>query len=311
MYSLSHIGGEGAGNELYNLSLAERGMGVMRMNQTAEQDQKEAPDQIMWEQISAYLEDMEARGCTPESIKSYRRNLTLFFRFLPPDKRMDRRSVASWRDAMLEQGYMPRTVNNRISSANGFLEYLGLREYQLPEQIRPPDGDVQPELTRNEYLRLLSAARALGKERVYFLVKVFAVTGISLHHLPNLTTEAVREGRIVLKDGRTRQIVPIPTCLRQELLDYLRRADIRVGPVFVTRSGAVLNRTSVTGSIQQLARDARVPPEKCNPRCLRKLCQATREGVEQSVSLLVEQTLDRLLEQEQLTIGWEEVNGHG
>ena len=66
----------------------------------------------------------------------------------------------------------------------------------------------------------------------------------------------------------------------------------------------------MTACIQQLSRDARVAPEKCTPRCLRKLCQATREGVEQSVSLLVEQALDRLLEQEQLTIGWEEVNGH-
>ena len=145
-------------------------MGGMHMNQTAEQLQGEKPDRITWEQIGAYLEDMEARGCTPESIKSYRRNLTIFFRFLPPDKRLDRRSVANWRDTMLEHGYMPRTVNNRISSANGFLGYLGLREYQLPEQIRPPDGDVQPELTRNEYLRLLSAARALGTERVYFVV---------------------------------------------------------------------------------------------------------------------------------------------
>ena len=262
------------------------------------------------EEVNAYLKQLTEQGRTAETIKTYRHNLLRFLRWLPKDRQIDRDTLARWRDDLLEHGYQPRTINLRLSAVNSFLGFLSLREYQLPVQLKPIDG-IQPELTRQEYLRLLSAARTLGKERVYFLVKVFAVTGISLHHLPDLTAEAVREGRIVLKDGRTRRIVPIPPCLRQELLDYLRRADILAGPVFVTRSGMILNRTAVTGSIQQLARDARVPPEKCNPRCLRKLCQTTREGVEQSVSLLVEQTLDRLLEQEQLTIGWEEVNGHG
>ena len=309
MYSLSHIGGEGAGNELYSLSPTEEGTEVIHMIQTAERQQGEKPDRITWEQIGDYLVDMEARGCTSESIKSYRRNLTIFFRFLPPDKRLDRRSVANWRDAMLEHGYMPRTVNNRVSSANGLLGYLGLREYQLPMQLKPMDS-VQPELTRNEYLRLLSAARALGKERTYLLIKVFAVVGISLQELPELTVEAVEDGRVVLAAGQGRKVFHIPDCLKDELLAYIRREGPHTGPVFVTRSGRRLERTNVTACIQQLSRDARVPPEKCNPRCLRKLCQATRENVQQNISLLVEQTLERLLEQEQLTIGWEEVNGH-
>ena len=61
----------------------------------------------------------------------------------------------------------------------------------------------------------------------------------------------------------------------------------------------------MTAAIQGLAHDARVVPEKCNPRCLRKLYQSTMAGIEASVRLLVEQTHDRLLEQEQLTVGWE------
>ena len=34
--------------------------------------------------------------------------------------------------------------------------------------------------------------------------------------------------------------------------------------------------------------------------------QATREGIERNVALLVEQAQERLLEEEQLTVGWEE-----
>ncbi len=265
---------------------------------------------LAWEQAEAYLEALRGRGRTPETIKTYRRNLLMLFRALPEDGRLDHTALARWRDAMLEQGYTPRTINVRLAAANGFLGYLGLRGYQLPVQLKPAKDDIQPELTRNEYLRLLSAARALGKERTYFMVKTFAVLGLTLHDLPNLTVEAVETGTLVTDANHSHQIIRIPECLRAEMRGYLQRVGIRSGQVFCTRSGRPISRTAVTTCIQQLSRDARVAPEKCNPRCLRKLCQATREGVRQSVSLLVEQTIDRLLEQEQLAIGWNEEGDH-
>lgn len=257
---------------------------------------------ISMAQVNGFLESMALRGCSPQTVKSYRRNLTLFFRDLPPGKTVEAGTLAGWRDSLLREGYMPRTVNNRISSVNSFLGYLGLREYQDPEQLKLPEDEVQPELTRNEYLRLLSAARALGKERTYFIVKAFTVLGLPVQELPRLTAEAVEEGRVSCP-GR---LILIPPSLRDELTGYIRREGIRSGPVFVTKNGRPLNRTAVTAYIQQLAADARVPPEKCNPRCLRKLHLATRESVEQSVSMLVDQALDRLLEQEQALIGWED-----
>lgn len=266
---------------------------------------------LRWEQVDAYLNDLQTRGRTPETIRTYRRNLLLLFEALPKSGRLDHRTLIRWRDAMLKQGYTPRTVNVRLASANGFLDYLGLRDYQLPMQLKPTEDDIQPELTRNEYLRLLSVARTLDKGRTYFMVKVFAILGLTVHDLPKLTAEAVEKGVFTTSANRSRQIIHIPNCLQAELLGYLQREGIRSGPVFCTRNGKPICRAAVTACIQQLSRDARVAPEKCNPRCLRKLCQSTRAGVQQSISLLVEQALDRMLEQEQITIGWEEVNGHG
>lgn len=288
------------------------------MIQTAEQHiQREPPGahgpgkyRLSREQIDGYLKSMETRGCTPETIKTYRRNLSSFYQALPADKTLCRESVANWRDEMLACGYMPRTVNQRLTSANGLLDYLGLREFQIPSQLRLETDDMQPELTRSEYLRMLSAARALDKERTYLLVKVFALTGLTIHELPKLTVAEVAAGHIVLMANRTKQIIYLPDCLKKELTEYACREHIRSGPVFVTRSGRCINRTGVTACIQQLAQDARVAPEKCNPRCLRKLYQSTRDGIRQNVDFLVDQAHERLLEQEQLTIGWGEVNGH-
>ena len=174
---------------------------------------------ISMAQVNGFLESMALRGCSPETVKSYRRNLTLFFRDLPPGKTVEAGTLAGWRDSLLREGYMPRTVNNRISSVNSFLGYLGLREYQDPEQLKLPEDEVQPELTRNEYLRLLSAARALGKERTYFIVKAFTVLGLPVQELPRLTAEAVDEGRVSCP-GR---LILIPPSLRDELTGYIRR----------------------------------------------------------------------------------------
>ena len=60
------------------------------------------------------------------------------------------------------------------------------------------------------------------------------------------------------------------------------------------------------GRIDTYPQAAQVPEEKGSPRCLRKLYQVTREGLERHVALLVEQAQDRLLEEENLSTGWEE-----
>ena len=49
--------------------------------------------------------------------------------------------------------------------------------------------------------------------------------------------------------------------------------------------------------------------EKCNPRCLRKLYQATQAEIDRSVRLLAEQAWDRMMEDEQLTVGWDAEKG--
>ena len=262
---------------------------------------------VTCQQIADYLANLQTWGYVSGSIKKYSRDLTLFYNYLPDGKEITRTTLARWRAELLARGYAPRTVNAAISEVNSFLAWLGRREYQLPRQLEITN-DVQPELTRTEYLLLLSTARALGKVRTYLLVKTFAATGIAVQELPRLTVEAVWDNQLTMTSKGLRQILHLPASLRDELTRYIHRTGLISGPVFVTRRGKRPSRTAVTAAIQSLAQDACVPPEKCNPRCLRKLYQSTMAGIEASVQLLVEQTHERLLEQEQLTVGWEEVN---
>lgn len=290
-----------------NIRAAPPPLGTLCPESPAQALPEEPGVPVTRQQITDYLANLQARGCVEGSVRKYSRDLALFYDFLPDGKEITRTTLAKWRAELLARGYAPRTVNAAISAVNSFLAWLGRREYQLSRQLEITD-DAQPELTRAEYLRLLSTARALGKVRTYLLVKTFAATGIMVQELPQLTVEAVRDNRLIVTSSGLRQILHIPASLRDDLTRYIHRMGLVSGPVFVTRNGRRVSRTAITGAIQGLAQDARVPPEKCNPRCLRKLYQSTMAGIEASVHLLVEQTHDRLLEQEQLTVGWEEVN---
>lgn len=275
--------------------------------ETALQDRTAAPAEltVTWEEVCRYLDSLAARGRRRETIQVYRPKLEAFYHFLPEDKRVAADTLEFWRAALLREGYSPGTANTHVSAANGLLAYLGRRDLQLIGQL-DTEGEIQPELSRTEYLRLLATARNLGRERTYLMVKVFALTGIRVSELNRVTVRAVEEGRVLTAcDGRA-QYVLIPACLRKELTVYLRRVGITAGPVFVTRSGRPMRRTQVSGEIRTLCRDARVDGDKSNPRCLRRLYQVTQERIRDSVQILAEQAHERMLEEEQLTVGWEQ-----
>lgn len=256
------------------------------------------------EQIEGYLDYLTAKGRVKGTIEGYRRGMKRLYRTLPEgDKVIHPGTLRRWREQLTEEGYSATAVNQFIVAANGYLDYVQARELQVTDKLKVPKED-RPELTRREYLRLLSTAKALGRERVYLLVKVFGNSDLPVHALEHLTVEAAQAGMLSIEYSCSREIVRFPESICRELLDYAGRQGIRSGPIFLTREGTPMSRSNVTIGIRQLCLAAGVPEEKGNPRCLRKLYQATREGIERSIALLVEQAQERLLEEEQLAVGW-------
>ena len=253
--------------------------------------------------LEAYLDDLARKGRVTGTLSAYRQNLYALYSDLSADKIVRPGTLNQWQQKLLEKGYSPRTVNVRLSVANGLMAFLGRRDLQSMGTLEV--DDVQPELTRTEYLRLLTTARALDKERLYLLVKLFGCTGLPLQELPRMTVEALYEGRVTVRSSGTVQLLHLPNFLRKELFAYAQRKGITSGPIFCTKSGKPLGRTAVTDSIKQLCRDARVSEEKANPRCLKRLWQSTQDGIRAQIDLLVEQACDRLMEAEQLTVGWD------
>ena len=141
------------------------------------------------EDLEAYVDSLKRKGRVEGTLQTYRRNLEFLYQDLPPDKTVWPGTLAKWQQQLLSKEYSSRTVNTRMSIANGLVDFLGRRDLQYVGFLET--DDVQPELTRTEYLRLLTTARALDKERLYLLVKLFGCTGIPVQELPRVTVAAL------------------------------------------------------------------------------------------------------------------------
>lgn len=256
--------------------------------------------------IDLYLQDVASRGCKQGTLENYRRSLLNFFDWLPEGKRVSREKVYEYQEYLIGK-YISRTVNMKMTAINGILGFLDLREYQSTVKASVDDTAIQPELSRNEYLRMLSAAKAIGDERLYLIIKLFGTTGIAVQEFDKVTVEAVRSGTIVTFLNRNRLALRIPACVQSELLEYAKEKGVKSGPIFLTREGRPLGRTTLSNMVPHIARYAKVEENKCTPRCLQKLYAETWDTIKSNVNVMLQMTYDKLLEQEQVIYGWQDV----
>ncbi len=252
--------------------------------------------------LEDYLQGPNSVDWSEDTRSHYRRVLYDLQKYLEEHGPPTPQTLQVWQRDLQQRGYGQRSVNIRISAANNYFRWCGRHELVMHHQ--PTEPVAQPELTRGEYLQLLRTARRLGRHKLYLQVKLFAVTGLPLQCLEQLTVAVVQAGGAVLDCRSTPYTLRLPDPLRGELLDYLAENGITAGPVFVTRSGRPVDRSNLCRNMQELCREAGVAEEKGNPRCLRNLFRATQDNLYASLEQQLQQVYDMQLRAEQESIGW-------
>ncbi len=240
--------------------------------------------------IQQFLNDRKADGCQEGTLQSYQHSLQDLLDFLPEGKVVTKKVLSDWREALKNSGYSDNTINTRLVAVNGLLRYCGAKNLCMP--IIKPRQDIEPELTRAELLRLLSAVREMGREREYLLIKVFTCVGLNICELDSLTIDALKAGVIRRADGKEKFI---PDSLKWELLRYAEHQKIKKGSVFLTKSGRMMDRSNITNALRRLAKEAGLEPERCNPRALHRLYQSTHEEIMENLEPYYVQSYDKLL----------------
>lgn len=254
--------------------------------------------------ISDFLQSEKCAGWNPDTRRYYTNCLQDLLAFTRQHGEPTEQLLTDWVNH-LKQTYGCKTVNVHIAAANQYFRWCGrlelLREHIKSETTTDPPT---PTVTRAEYLKLLRAARALGKQRTYLLVKLFATTDLPLQCLDQVTAEIVKAGQGTLDYHGVTIDFRCPPPLQRELLDYMARNGVYRGPVFVTRNNRPISRIAVFKSMQELCSAAGVPEEKGNPRSFRNLYKATQQELDDRVAVLKNQMYDQMIEMEQAAVGW-------
>lgn len=230
---------------------------------------------ITQEHIDRYCLSLLADERAAGTISKYRHDLTAFARWLD-GRIVTKETAAGWKNHLSHRGYAPRTVNSMLAAVNGFCRFMAwhikVKFLKIQRQIF---RDSAKELTKEEYDRLLTAARENGQERLALIMETLCATGIRVSELRYITVEAAKAGRatITLK-GKIRTIL-LPTKLCRKLVKYARKQKTASGEIFLTKSGRPITRRQVWYELKRLCKAAGVEASKVFPHNLRHLFATT------------------------------------
>lgn len=235
--------------------------------------------------FTAYLVDEEKAGAT---IEKYIRDITAFYRWL---KNADicKTKVLQYKEYLTEN-YAPASVNSILSSLNSFFEYnkayyLKVKTLKIQRQIF---ASRERELSKAEYVRLLTAAKTQGNEKLYLLMQTICATGIRVSELRYITVESLKAQKATINLKGKMRIVILPKELCRMLLRYAKARKITIGPIFVTKNGKPLDRSNIWKLMKALCTAAMVDRRKVFPHNLRHLFARTFYSLQNDIVRLAD-----------------------
>ena len=225
------------------------------------------------EQIAAFASSLVRAERSPATIEKYLRSVRAFFLYLD-GRPVTKDAVVAWKEHLQSMGgYSPSTVNASLAALNdlfAFLSWSDCRAHYLKVQHRL-FRDAGQELGREDYERLITAARESGRERIALVMETICATGIRVSEVRYITVEAAKEGRTTISlKGKIRTIL-LPGKLCRRLLKYAKKQKITSGEIFLTKGGKPMGRCQIWAEMQRLCQKADVEPSKVFPHNLRHL----------------------------------------
>ncbi len=237
------------------------------------------------EKFKQYLIEEEKATAT---LEKYVRDITAFFAWLAGSE-LDKITVLRYKEH-LTTNYAPASVNSVLSSLNSFFEYndwhgLKVKMLKIQKQIF---AERSKELTKAEYERLLVAAKQKKNERLYYLMQTICSSGIRVSELSAITIEAVRNHKANINCKGKMRVVILPKDLCKMLTEYARGEKITSGPIFITKTGKPLDRSTIWKMMKALCESAGVDREKVFPHNLRHLFARTYYSIQKDIVRLAD-----------------------
>lgn len=238
------------------------------------------------EELTAFQEYLIQEEKSALTVEKYLRDVGRFLCWLG-ERELVKTQVLAYKEELISQ-YAIASVNSMLSSLNCYLDYIGRRDccVKTVKQQRRTFLPEEKELTKQEYTRLLNAARE--KPRLCLLMQTICSTGIRVSEHKYITVEAAKNGYAEVRAKGKYRTVFLPGKLCKELLKYAKAQKIETGSIFITVSGKPLDRCNIWAEMKKLCATAGVRREKVFPHNLRHLFARIFYGMEKDIVRLAD-----------------------
>ena len=238
--------------------------------------------------IQKYLTHLQEQERSAHTIRKYAHDLTALLAHLNGEP-LTKTALIGWKTQLVAK-LAPASVNSMLVAVNGYLGFMGWQDLKIKllKIQKTVFVDESRELTREEYTRLVHAAKIQENERLALVLQTICATGIRVSELRFITVEAVQCGRAEISNKGKLRCIFLPAALRKVLAAYLRKQGKTSGPVFTTRSGRPLDRSNIWRDMKALCQSAGVDPKKVFPHNLRHLFARTFYSLDHDLSRLAD-----------------------
>lgn len=241
------------------------------------------------ESIERFAQELQEEEKCSGTVQKYLHDVRAFAREVGSAAAVTKELVVRYKQQLTAR-YAVSTVNGILASLNSFFKRSGWYDCVVKSlrTQREAFRSQEKELRKEEYFRLLSAAKSRGDRRLYCLMESIGCTGIRISELRFITVSAVqsRRAQVSLK-GKSRTVL-LPKVLCRKLKEYCQEAGIQSGSIFVTRNGRPMDRSNIFKAMKALCAQARVDSRKVFPHNLRHLFACTYYKAQKDIAHLAD-----------------------
>jgi len=243
---------------------------------------------ITIETIKQFKDYLISEEKSEATIEKYIRDINAFYVWIC-GREVNKSVVIEYKNEIIEL-YAPASANSMLSSINSFFAYMEwyeckVKTFKIQKQIF---ASKEKELTKNEYEKLLKAAKKKNNEKLYLLMQTICGTGIRVSELRFITKEAIVKGQATINCKGKMRVVILPEKLCVALRRYAKEHMIISGAIFVSKNGKPLDRSNIWKMLKNLCESAGVSKEKVFPHNFRHLFARTYYSLEKDVIRLAD-----------------------
>lgn len=203
-----------------------------------------------------------------------------------PDGEIKKSDLIAYKKELVKR-YKPSTVNNYLIIINKFIRYVDigekyedlsdLKKHKCPLTLKliklQEKASLENVLEITDLRRLLRMAKKMEQMDIYYIMKIFAYTGIRAEELKVFTVENVKSNYIqVSNKGKTRNII-LRSDLRRELLHYAKDRKIKTGTLFPGRfAERMMHASTIYKRMKKIGGKCRgIDLDKIHPHSFRHL----------------------------------------